>query len=45
MAEIGDGRLTWEPSQLTAAEADRRERLAAAPAEVHPAPPATAPEA
>jgi DNA-binding PadR family transcriptional regulator len=35
VAEIGAGSLTWEPSDLTAAEADRRERLAG---EAGPAP-------
>jgi DNA-binding PadR family transcriptional regulator len=44
IADIGGGRLTWEPSELTAAEAERRERLAAAPIEAEPTPRATAPE-
>jgi DNA-binding PadR family transcriptional regulator len=30
-ADIDEGRLTWEPSQLVASEAERRERLAGAP--------------
>jgi DNA-binding PadR family transcriptional regulator len=44
VADIDGGTLTWEPSQLLASEAERRERLAAASHEIEPTSQATEPE-